>query len=149
MTGKRITSTWNIVHCFFGFFRMSNERRKNRIRERTNDQTPTSELFKHESTTTRIFRFSGVELSSVPNGQVITVIFSRFQPQKSRNHQMNVLELFGQMYPTRFVQKIESESQFFDFFTYHNGRSSPFRLCREKRSTTFRQKVEFSSVNLG
>ena len=40
---------------FFGFFRMSNERRKSRIRERTNDQTPTSELFKHESTTPRIF----------------------------------------------------------------------------------------------
>ena len=29
---------------------------------------------------------------------------------------MNVLELFGQMYPTRFVQKIESESQFFRLF---------------------------------
>jgi len=96
---------------------MSNERRKSRIRERTNDQTPTSELFKHESTTPRIFSaFSVWNYRLCRMAKWSRWFFPDFNLKKSRNHQMNVLELFGQIYPTRFVQKIESESQFFRLF---------------------------------
>ena len=144
-----ITTHVECVHCFFGFFRMSNERWKNRIRERTNGQTPTSELFKQMNPQRRAFSsLFRCGMIVCAGGQEITLRFLELTFKESWNSRINVVNLLAKVLSDSNCSKNRKWKWVFDFALNTSGRSSPFRLCREKWSTTFCQKVEFSWINL-